>query len=158
MSEIVAAHALAPSWSDETDMRGDDIAMYCDGHPNDDWGSRLVHWLKQRFPYHPIKVLARDLGEPESVIKSWWSGEALPSRPKVQKFIQRFERDGISSFVLGTPSRAEVETIIQEALSNIIRLSDYARDSKMAEASRALSSRVGAEAEPVGRARNGKVK
>lgn len=116
----VGGHVFTPSFvrSDNRTQEGRE-AMSQDRQTNDCWGERAVHWLRQRYVNWPYKAIARDLEEPESVIRSWWTG-GRPSRDKLQKLTRKFAKDGFSSFVFGAPSREEV-TARLEALNNNLR-------------------------------------
>ena len=72
-----------------------------DGQSDDCWGTRAAHWLRQRYVNWPIKAVARELDEPESVIKTWLTGTARPDRKKLQKLSERFRSEGFGSFVMG---------------------------------------------------------
>lgn len=98
------------------------------GQPND-WGDRCVWWLRQRFPNWPIKAVARELDEPESVVKSWWQGSARPDRKKLQKLVHQFAKDGLTSFVFGAPCRDELNAKIEKLSAQIIQLQAYLRPS-----------------------------
>ena len=114
------------------------------GYGLTDWSERAVWWIfNQRYLNWPIPAIARDMGENENTLRAWSKGSSLPDRRMLQRLRARYDKEGFCSFVLGTPSRAEVQTIIQEALSNIIKLSDYANDRKMAQEARAVARKVG---------------
>jgi hypothetical protein len=92
-----------------------------------DWGDRCVWWLRQRFPNWPIKAIAREIDEPESVVKSWWQGHARPDRKKLQKLVQQFAKDGLTSFVFGAPCHNELHAKIERLSAQIIELQAYLR-------------------------------
>jgi hypothetical protein len=92
-----------------------------------DWGDRCVWWLRNRFPNWPIKAIAREIDEPESVVKSWWQGSARPDRKKLQKLVQQFAKDGLTSFVFGQPCREELHAKIERLTAEIIDLRAYLR-------------------------------
>jgi len=98
-----------------------------DGHSPDDWGSRCVAWLRSRYANWPIKAVARELDEPESVVKSWWQGHARPDRKKLQKLVQQFAKDGLTSFVFGAPCRDELHAKIERLTAQVIELQAYLR-------------------------------
>lgn len=92
-----------------------------------DWGDRAVHWLRQRYVNWPMKAVARELGESDAVIQSWWYGIARPDRKKLQRLTHRFAREGFSSFVFGAPCRDELHARIEKLTAEIIDLRSYLR-------------------------------
>ncbi|MCW5615852.1 MAG: hypothetical protein KIT32_12085 [Rhodocyclaceae bacterium] len=87
-----------------------------------DWGERAVYWLRQRFTNWPMKAIARELGESESVVKTWWAEEARPDRRKLQKLSDRYAKDGFTSFVFGRPSKKELSARLDALNDNIKEL------------------------------------
>lgn len=104
----------------------------------DDWGYRAVWWLKQRFVNWPVKAVARSLNETESVVVSWWSGDALPSRKKLQKLIGMFGREGLSSFVFGEPCREEMRARLDALNAHLIELREMIREKERLDQPRHL--------------------
>lgn len=121
----------------------------------DDWGARAVHWIRNRFPNWPTKAIARELDEPESVVKSWLDGTNLPSRAKLQKLREKYGREGFSSFVFGEPCRAEIAEIAAETVRNIIKLSGYLNAKALGEEARRVARAHSLEADGVGDAIDG---
>jgi hypothetical protein len=92
--------------------------MSADRQTND-WGERAVYWLRSRYVNWPIKAIARDLDEPESVVKSWWMG-GRPSREKLQKMSRRYPE--MHSFVFGRPSTEELRSRLDALNNNLSEL------------------------------------
>jgi hypothetical protein len=94
------------------------VTMSADRQTND-WGERAVYWLRSRYVNWPIKAIARDLDEPESVVKSWWMG-GRPSREKLQKMSRRYPE--MHSFVFGRPSTEELRSRLDALNNNLSEL------------------------------------
>ena len=108
--------------SDNTTNEGR-MTMLQDRDEND-WGSRAVHWLRSRFVNWPMKAIAREINEPETVVIAWFRGSNLPSRQKLQKLNRMFARDGFSSFVFGEPCREELRARLDNLTKNLVELRD----------------------------------
>lgn len=91
---------------------------------SDDWGDRAVRWLKVYYGDRPMKAVADDLGETESLVALWWHG-GRPSRQKLQKLAKKFERESFSQFVFGFPTLAEVDELVSQIKENIVVLEEY---------------------------------
>ena len=123
---LTATHDfLFPAVPEQQSTRDQAMRIHKDGHSVDDWGDRAVHWLRSRFLNWPIKAIANELDESESVVKSWWTGSARPDRKKLQRLAGRYGREGFSSFVLGAPCRDELHARIDRMSAEIIALKDY---------------------------------
>jgi hypothetical protein len=127
-SGFAAAHLeTSLSWSDTQTTEREGMPITRNGQTVDCWGERSVHWLRQRFYAWPLKVIARELDEPESVIKSWWSGDARPDRKKLQKLSERFRSEGFGSFVMGAPVEGELEARMDRLVAEVIEIRAYLR-------------------------------
>ena len=90
-----------------------------------DWGARAVRWLKVYYGDRPMKSVANDLGVTDSLVALWWHG-GRPSRQMLQALAEKFAAESFSAFVFGFVSRGEVARMLNEAISNIVTLRDYA--------------------------------
>jgi hypothetical protein len=85
-----------------------------------------VRWLKVYYGDRSMKVVSADLGEAESLVALWWHG-GRPSRQKLQKLAEKFERESFSQFVFGFPTKGEIVALLRDAQSNMNVLADYIR-------------------------------
>lgn len=129
------AHNAVSLWSEQQTTRDEAMRIHQDGQP-DDWGDRAVHWLRQRFVNWPMKAVARELDEAESVVKSWWCGGAHPDRRKLQRLRDRFGKEGFSSFVFGEPCREEITARLDALTTNIEELKGYLNARRLARETR----------------------
>src|SRR5574341_939438 len=118
MSSLAVAHTSLLTLRTHNRTDEEDYSMSKNGQAND-WGERAVHWLRSRYVNWPLKAIARDLDEPESVVKSWWTG-GRPGREKLQKLARRCP--DMHSFVFGKPSVEELRSRLDTLNRNLSEL------------------------------------